>query len=88
MSDMHMHEKIRKVTEAAKEGKNVSERSKNIGFILFLLFVSIFTLVLIALIAGFIINKSFVAAAVAALITFYLMFFVYKLITTKNITSL
>ncbi|MFD1929433.1 hypothetical protein ACFSFY_15430 [Sporosarcina siberiensis] len=88
MSDMHMQENIRKVTEAAKEGKNVSERSKNVGFILFLLFVSIFVLVLFALIAGFIINKSFVAAAITTLITFYLIFFVYKLITTKNITSL
>ena len=38
MSDMHLREKMRKVTEAAKQGDHVPEPSKKAGFIIFLLF--------------------------------------------------
>ena len=41
MSDMHLKEKMRKVTEAAKQGAYVPERSKKAGLILFLLFLGL-----------------------------------------------
>ena len=88
MSDMHLKGKMRKVTEAAKQGTYVTERSKKAGLVLFLLFIGIGVIVLLALMIGFIKNENPVAATVTSLLAVFLTYCVYKLITTDDIRHL
>ncbi|MHA6258927.1 hypothetical protein ACXYMX_03325 [Sporosarcina sp. CAU 1771] len=88
MSDMHMREKLRKVTQAAKHGADVPEQTKKWGLILFLSFFIIGILVLFALMIGFILNENPIAAAVTAFIAIFLAYCVYKIITTDDVQHL
>ena len=88
MSDMHLKEKMRKVTKAAEQGAYVSERTKKAGLILFLLFFALGVIVLFALTIGFFMNGNSVAAAVTSLLTIFLSYCVYKLLTTDDIPHL
>lgn len=88
MSDMHMREKVRKVTEAAKQSDHVPEQTKKAGFMLFILFSTIGILLLFALTTGFIMNDNLIAAILTGLIALFLVYCVYKLLTTDDIPHL
>ncbi|MCZ2257475.1 hypothetical protein [Sporosarcina sp. G11-34] len=88
MADMHLQGKMRKVKEAAKQGSYVPESSKRIGLVIFLLFFGIGILVLAALAVTFIVIKSFIAAMITGVITLFLMYCVYKILTTDDMPSL
>lgn len=88
MSDMHMREKLRKVTKAAEQGAFVPEKTKKIGLILFLSFFVIAILVLFALMIGFIVNQNPITATITAFVAIFLAFCVYKIITTDDIHHL
>ena len=53
MSDMNMRNKLTKITEAAKNGEHITERSKSIGFKVFLAFIVLGIMALVGLSTGF-----------------------------------
>lgn len=65
LSDMHLRDKLRKVTEAAKNSEQIPEHSKKIGLSIFF----IFTFIGIFLIFAFAIALFFYGQQIAALIS-------------------
>ena len=60
MADMQLREKMKKVSEAAKQGDHVPERSKNAGLIVFLILIGCGIIVMLALAIGLMISKHFI----------------------------
>ncbi|WP_342508355.1 hypothetical protein [Sporosarcina sp. FSL K6-2383] len=88
MADIQLREKIKKITAAAKQGDSISERSKNIGLIIFLLLFGCGIIVLFALTIGLMMNGHFIIATIVFLITALLTYSIIKMMTAGDIPSL
>lgn len=88
MSDMHMKNKLAQITEAAKNGKHITERAKSFGFTIFLVFVALGIVVLV----GFSVALLFYGHRIGAVIFFLLSaafsYAMYKLITADELRNL
>lgn len=87
MSDMHLRNKLRKITEAAKNGEHIPERSKTIGMQLFFIFVAIGILGLLGLTVSLAIYGHLISALISFIITLSLFYPAYKLLTAEEIES-
>ncbi|MBO0588783.1 hypothetical protein [Sporosarcina sp. E16_8] len=88
MADMQLRDKMKKVSEAAKHGNRVPERSKNAGLIVFLIFILCVIIVMLALAIGLMISKHFLGAAVICSFAALLTYSVYKMMKADNIGQL
>lgn len=85
MSDMQMRNKLRKITEAVKNGEHIPERSKTIGLRIFFIFAAIGLLGLVALVVALIIHGQWISALITFIIVSLLVYVVYKLVTAKDL---
>lgn len=88
MADMQLRDKMKKVSEAAKHGNRVPERSKNAGLVVFLIFIGCGIIVMFALAIGLMISKHFIVAAVICSIAALLTYSVFKMMKADNIGQL
>ncbi len=88
MADMQLRDKMKKISEAAKHGNRVPERSKNAGLVVFLVFTLCVIIVMLALAIGLMISKHFTGAAVICSIATLLTYSVYKMMKADNIGQL
>lgn len=88
MADLQVREKIKKIVAAAKQGDNISERSKNVGLIIFLMLFGCGIIVLFALTIGLFLNGHIISAGVILLITVLLTYSVIKMMTAEDIQPL
>ena len=88
MSDMHMKNKLAKITEAAKNGKHITERTKSIGFKIFLFFAAIGILVLVGFSAALLFYGHWISAVIFFLISAAFSYAMFKLITADDIRNL
>jgi hypothetical protein len=85
MADMHLREKMKKVTAAAKQNDVVPENSKRIGLLLFLFMMIVVIIFLSALFVGFLLNKRPISAGITILIAFLLAYSSYKMMKADDI---
>ncbi|WP_342513299.1 hypothetical protein MKY34_00480 [Sporosarcina sp. FSL K6-1522] len=85
MANMQLREKMKTITEAAKHGDRVPERSKNAGLIILLLLFGCGIIVLFALAIGLVINGHLISAGVTFLLAALLTFSVIKMIKADDI---
>ena len=88
MADMQLREKMKKVSEAAKHGDRVPERSKNAGLVVFLIFFGCGIIVMTALAIGLILSKHIIAAAVFFSIATLLTYSVFKMMKAEDLRQL
>ena len=88
MADMQLRDKMKKVSEAAKNGNRVPERSKNAGLVVFLLLIGCGIIVMLALAVGLIISKHFIGATVIFSIAVLLLYSIYKMIKAEDLRQL
>jgi hypothetical protein len=88
MADMQLRQKMKKVSEAAKHGAKVPERSKNAGLVVFLFFIGCGIIVMLALAIGLIISKHIIGAAVFFSIAALLTYSVFKMMKADDIGEL
>lgn len=88
MADMQMREKMKKISEASKQGNRVPERSKKAELVVFLIFIGCGIIVMSALAIGLIINKHFIGAAVICSIAALLTYSVFKMMKAEDIQQL
>ena len=88
MADMHMREKLRKVTEAAKNGEQIPERSKKIGLSIFLIFTFIGIFAIFAFALALFFYGHPIAALVSALIALSLFYVIIKIHSADDIPKL
>lgn len=88
MADMQLRDKMKKISEAAKHGNRVPERSKNAGLVVFLIFILCGIIVMLALAIGLMISNHFIGAAVICSIATLLIYSVYKMMKADNIGQL
>ncbi|MBO0601297.1 hypothetical protein I2483_06460 [Sporosarcina sp. E16_3] len=88
MADMQLRDKMKKISEAAKHGDRVPERSKNAGLVVFLILIGCGIIVMLALAIGLMISKHFLGAAVICSIAALLTYSIYKLMKADDIEQL
>lgn len=88
MSDMHLQNKLRKITEAAKNGEHIPERPKKVGMLIFFIISAIGLLGLAALAIALAVYGHRLSGLIIFLIAISLMYALYKLISAENIHSL
>ncbi|HJF33201.1 MAG TPA: hypothetical protein K8V56_15680 [Sporosarcina psychrophila] len=88
MADMQLREKMKKVSEAAKHGNLMPERSKNAGLIVFLILSGCGIIIMFSLAIGLILNKYFIGATVVFGIVALLVYSIYKIMKADNIGQL
>ena len=88
MSDMHMKNKLAKITEAAKNGKHITERTKSIGFKVFLVFVALGIMVIVGLSAALLFYGHWISSVIFFLISAVFSYALYKLMTADDIRNL
>ena len=88
MSDMHMKNKLAKITEAAKNGKHITERTKSFGFKVFLVFVALGIAVLIGFSAALLFYGHRIGAVIFFLLSAAFSYAMFKLITADDIRNL
>jgi hypothetical protein len=88
MADMHLREKMKNVSEAAKNSDFVPERSKKAGVIVFILLIGCGIIVMLALAISLILNKHVIFAAVISIIAAFLSYSIYKIIKADDIGQL
>ena len=88
MSNLHLREKMKKIMEASKNSDQIPERSKHVGFIIFLLFIAIAIIALLALTVSFIVNGMLVIAIITLLITALLAYSTFKMMKADDIHQL
>ncbi|NYF23430.1 hypothetical protein [Sporosarcina sp. JAI121] len=88
MVDMQLREKLKKVSEAAKHGDRLPERSKNAGLVVFLLLIGIGIIVLSALAIGLALAEHALSAAVIFSIAALLAFSVFKVMRADDVGQL
>lgn len=85
MSDMHMREKLRKVTEAARNSDQIPEHSKKIGLSIFFIFTFIGVLVIFAFAIALFIYGHLIAAFISLLTALFLLYLTIKLRSADDI---
>lgn len=88
MADMHLREKMKNVSEAAKNSDLVPERSKKAGVIVFIIIIGCGIIVMLALAISLILNKHVIFAAVISSIAALLAYSIYKMIKADDIGQL
>ena len=88
MADMQLRDKMKKISEAAKHGDRVPERSKNAGLVVFLILIGCGIIVMLALAIGLMISKHFIGAAVICSIAALLTYSIYKMMKADDIEQL
>lgn len=88
MADMHMREKLRKVTEAAKNSEQIPERSKKIGLSIFFTFTFIGIFAIFAFALALLIYGHPIAALVSVLIALLLLYVMNKIRSADDIPKL
>lgn len=88
MADMRIREKVKIVSEAAKHGESVPEQSKQLGVLVFLLFLASAILVLIALIIGLFMNGHTFSASIVFIIAALLTYSIRKILKADDLPEL
>lgn len=88
MSDMNMRDKLRKVTEAAKNSEQIPESSKKIGLSIFFIFTFIGILAIFALALSLFIYGHPIAAIIFVLIALFLLYVIIKIRSADDIPKL
>jgi CHASE2 domain-containing sensor protein len=88
MSDMNMRNKLTKITEAAKNGEHITERSKSIGFKVFLGFIVLGIVALVGLSTALLIYGHWISAVIFFLTSAVFSYALFKLITADDIRNL
>ena len=88
MSDMHMKNKLAKITEAAKNGKHITEHAKSFGFKVFLVFVALGIAILVGFSAALLFYGHRIGAVIFFLISAAISYAMFKLITADAIRNL
>jgi len=88
MADMQLHEKMKKVSEAAKHGGHVPERSKNAGLIVFLILIGCGMIFMLALAIGLLLTRHIISAAIVFSIAALLAYSVFKMMKADDLGEL
>ncbi len=88
MADMQLREKMKKVSEAAKHGNQVPERSKRIGLIVFLPLIGCSIVIMLSLTIGLFLNKHLINATLILVIAGLLVYSVDKMMKAHDIEEL
>ena len=80
MSNVPIREKVKRITEAAKDGDSFTESSKNAGMLVLYGLFTVAVLVLLALTIGFIQSGHYIASAVTLIAGGCLGFVLLKII--------
>ena len=88
MADMHMREKLRKVTEAAKNSEQIPESSKKVGLSIFFIFTFIGIFAIFAFALALFIYGHPIAALISALIALLLLYMMNKIRSADDIPKL
>jgi CHASE2 domain-containing sensor protein len=88
MSDMNMRNKLIKVTEAAKNGEHITERSKSIGFTVFLAFIVLGIIALVGLSTALLFYGHWISAVIFFLTSAVFSYALFKLIAADDIRNL
>lgn len=85
MPDMQLRHKLRKVMDVAEYAEQIPERPKKIGFLIFSIFAVVGLVVMIALFIALAVNGHIIGASILFIITGFLVYISYKLITAKDL---
>ena len=88
MADMQFRDKMKKVSEAAKHGNRMPERSKNAGLVIFLIVIGCGIIVMLALAIGLMISNHLIGATVICSFAALLTYSVFKMMRADNIEQL
>lgn len=88
MSDMNMRNKLTKITEAAKNGEHITERSKSIGFKVFLAMIVLGIIALVGLSLALLFYGHWISAVIFLLTSAVFSYALFKLITADDIRNL
>ena len=88
MSDMNMRNKLTKITEAAKNGEHITERSKSIGFKVFLTLIVLGVIALVGLSVALLFYGHWISAVIFLLSAAIFSYALFKLITADDIRNL
>ncbi|MBO1910083.1 hypothetical protein J4G37_35530, partial [Microvirga sp. 3-52] len=80
--------KLTKVTEAAKNGEHITERSKSAGFTVFLAFIVLGIIALIGLSTALLFYGHWLSAGIFFLTSTVFSYVLFKLITADDIRNL
>ena len=87
MSDMHMRDKLRKVTEAAKNSEQIPEQSKKIGLSIFFIFTFVGVFMIFVLALTLYIYGHLLAALITLLTALLLLYLTVKLRSADDIPN-
>ena len=85
MSDLHMRDKLRKVTEAARNSEQIPERSKKIGLSIFFIFTFIGVFAIFAFALTLYFYGHLLASLTSLLTAILLLYLTVKLRTADDI---
>ena len=85
MPDMQLRHKLKKVMDVAEYGEQIPERPKKIGFLIFSIFAGIGLVALVALVILLAISGHYIGASIILIITAFLIYVSYKLITAEEL---
>lgn len=88
MADMHMREKLRQITEAAKNSEQIPESSKKVGLSIFFIFTFIGVFAIFAFALALLIYGHAIAALVSVLIALSLLYVMNKIRSADDIPKL
>lgn len=88
MSDINMRNKLTKITEAAKNGEQITERSKSIGFTVYLAFIVLGIMALVGLSTALLFYGHWISAVIFFLTSALFSYALFKLITADDIRNL
>lgn len=88
MANWQLREKLQKVSEAAKQENNLSERSKNTGLLVLLALFGMAIIVLFALSIGLVFNGHLLSAMIIFSIAALLTYSIFKVMQADNIRQL
>lgn len=88
MSNMHMRDKLRKVTEAAKNSEQIPESSKEIGLLIFFIFSFIGIFCVFALAFIFLLYGHWLSAFITVGIALLFLYIAIKIRTAADIPKL
>lgn len=88
MSDMHMRDKLRKVTEAARNSEQIPESSKKIGLSIFFIFTFIGVFSILSFAIALFIYGHPIAALISLLTALLLLYLTIKIRSADDIPKL
>lgn len=85
MSNMQMREKVRKITEAANDSKQISEESKKAGMLMFFILSGLCLLALVCFSLALLIYQHYLSAFISIIVTACFSYLLYKIQSADEI---